>query len=193
MTVLTLNVEPLAITEEQFYELCRANRDLRLERTAAGEVIIMPPTGSETGIRSGEVFGQLWSWNHKSDLGYVFDSSTGFRLPNGANRSPDSAWIAQARWAALLPAQKRRFAPICPDFVIELCSPSDEIADVQDKMQEYVANGTRLGFLIYPKDRRVEIYQPDEEPEILIDPRRVSGEPVLPGFWLDLVRVFKDY
>jgi len=193
MTVLTLNIDPLTITEEQFYELCRANRDLRLERTATGELIIMPPTGGETGIRNTSIIGQLWWWNEKHNLGQVFDSSTGFRLPNGADRSPDASWILQARWDRLTSVQKRRFAPICPDFVIELCSPTDELETVQKKMQEYLANGIQLGWLLDPTTRRVEIYRPEEEIEILINPKMVSGEPVLPGFQLDLSRVFKNY
>ena len=193
MTVLTLNIDSLTITEEQFYELCRANRDLRLERTATGELIIMPPTGGETGIRNTSIIGQLWWWNEKHNLGQVFDSSTGFRLPNGADRSPDASWILQARWNALTPVQKRKFAPICPDFVIELCSPTDELEIVQKKMQEYLANGIQLGWLLDPTTRRVEIYRPDEELEILINPKTVSGEPLLPGFQLDLSRVFKNY
>ena len=193
ITVLTLNVEPLTMTEEQFYELCRANRELRLERSPRGALIIMAPAGSETGARNASIVGQLWLWNEQNHLGVIFDSSTGFRLPNGANRSPDAAWIAQARWDALLPAQKRRFAPICPDFVIELRSPTDDLKPIQEKMHEYIANGAGLGWLLDPIARRVEIYQPDEEVETLINPKTLSGEPILPNFHLDVSRVFKQY
>jgi len=190
MTVLTLNVEPLAITEEQFYELCRTNRDLRLERTAAGEVIIMPPAGSETGACNGSISAQLWLWNERSGLGLTFDSSTGFKLPNGATRSPDAAWIMQVRWNVLTAYQKRGFAPLCPDFVLELCSPSDEIEVVRAKMREYIANGARLGWLLDPQTRMAEIYEPGEAVETLYNPTSLSGDPVLPGFVLDLSRVF---
>ncbi|GAB4188214.1 MAG: Uma2 family endonuclease [Coleofasciculaceae cyanobacterium] len=193
MTTLALNLRPiLELTDEQFYQLCQANRDLRLERTAKGELIIMPPTGSETGGRNASLTAQIWLWNQQTRLGKSFDSSTGFKLPNGANRSPDAAWVRRERWDALTPEQKRGFAPLCPDFVVELCSPSDDLEDVQQKMQEYLANGIRLGWLIDPKTRRVEIYRPDGEVEILDNPATLSGETVLPGFVLDLQPVFED-
>jgi Uma2 family endonuclease len=193
MTTLALNLRPiLELTDEQFYQLCQANRDLRLERTAKGELIIMPPTGSETGGRNASLTAQIWLWNQQTHLGKSFDSSTGFKLPNGANRSPDAAWVRRERWDALTPEQKRGFAPLCPDFVVELCSPSDDLEDVQQKMQEYLANGIRLGWLIDPKTRRVEIYRPDGEVEILDNPATLSGETVLPGFVLDLQPVFED-
>ena len=193
MTTLTLNLQSLIeITDEQFYQLCQANRDLKFERTAKGEILIMPPTGSETGGRNAGLTAQLWLWNQQTRLGKSFDSSTGFRLPNSADRSPDAAWVRRDRWDALTAIQKRKFAPICPDFVVELCSPNDDIEDVQAKMQEYLANGIRLGWLIDPETRRVEIYRPHQPVEILHNPATISGEEVLPGFVLDLQPIFED-
>jgi len=193
MTTLTLNLRSLLeITDEQFYQLCQANRDLKFERTAKGEILIMPPTGSETGGRNAGLTAQLWLWNQQTRLGKSFDSSTGFRLPNGADRSPDAAWVRRDRWDALTAVQKRKFAPICPDFVVELCSPNDDIEDVQAKMQEYLANGIRLGWLIDPETRRIEIYRPNQPVEILHNPATISGEDVLPGFILDLQPIFED-
>jgi Uma2 family endonuclease len=193
MTTLTLNLQSLLeITDEQFYQLCQANRDLKFERTAKGEILIMPPTGSETGGRNAGLTAQLWLWNQQTRLGKSFDSSTGFRLPNGADRSPDAAWVRRDRWDALTAVQKRKFAPICPDFVVELCSPNDDIEDVQAKMQEYLANGIRLGWLIDPETRRIEIYRPNQAVEILHNPATISGEDVLPGFILDLQPIFED-
>jgi Uma2 family endonuclease len=192
MTTLVLNVEPLAVTSDEFYQLCQANQDLRLERTAKGELVIMPPAGSETGLRNANVSGQLWFWNEHTRLGETFDSSAGFHLPNGADRSPDAAWIKRERWQALTPAERRGFAPICPDFVVELRSPTDKLQDIQAKMQEYIDNGAQLGWLIDPELRRVEIYEPGEEVEVLLSPDFVSGEPLLPGFRLELRRIFGD-
>lgn len=193
MTTLTLNLQSLLeITDEQFYQLCQANRDLKFERTAKGEILIMPPTGSETGGRNAGLTAQLWLWNQQTRLGKSFDSSTGFRLPNGADRSPDAAWVRRDRWDALTAVQKRKFAPICPDFVVELCSPNDDLEDVQAKMREYLANGIRLGWLIDPETRRIEIYRPNQAVEILHNPATISGEDVLPGFILDLQPIFED-
>ena len=193
MTTLTLNLQSLMeITDEQFYQLCHANRDLKFERTAKGEILVMAPTGSETGGRNAGLTAQLWFWNQQTRLGKSFDSSTGFRLPNGADRSPDAAWVRRDRWDALTAAQKRKFAPICPDFVVELCSPNDDIEDVQAKMSEYLANGIRLGWLIDPETRRIEIYRSSQPVEILHNPATISGEDVLPGFILDLQPIFED-
>lgn len=190
MTVMIPNLRPLIITDEKFWELCIANPELRLERTAEGEVIIMPPAFSDTGARNSEVTGQLWLWNRKTGLGKVFDSSAGFVLPNGAIRSPDSAWIRLARWDALTRQEQSRFAPICPDFVVELRSRSDELADVREKMAEYMRNGARLGWLIDPQEQQVYIYQPGRALEVLDEPETVSGDPVLPGFVLELGGIF---
>ncbi len=193
MNSLTLNLPPvLKLTDEQFEQLAAANSDLGLELTAKGELIIMPPTGGETGDRNFELDGQLWLWNRQNSLGKAFDSSTGFRLPSGATRSPDVAWIEIERWEALTPAQKKRFLPLCPDFAVELVSETDEVEDVRQKMQEYLQNGLRLGWLINPKLKQVEIYRPNREVELLKYPTTLSGEDILPGFVLDLEPIFQD-
>ena len=186
MDALTLQL-PIStkLSDDQFYELCLANRDLRIERTANGELILMPPTGGETGIRNSSINAQLWTWNQQSKLGITFDSSVGFKLPSGADRSPDASWIQMARWNALTPEQKEKFPPICPDFVIELRSFTDRLLSLQRKMQEYMDNGARLGWLINRKGRQVEIYRP-QGTEILQDPSKLSGENVLSGFELQL-------
>jgi len=187
MTPLILNnPETAPITDEQFYQICIANRELKLERTAKGDLIIMPPTGGGTGKRNSDINLDLGLWNRQTQLGVVFDSSTCFQLPNGAKFSPDVAWIPLAKWESLTPEQQEKFPPICPDFVIELRSPSDPLKPLQEKMQEYINNGTRLGWLINRKNRQVEIYRPGREKEILDNPTTLSGEDVLPGFVLDL-------
>jgi Uma2 family endonuclease len=189
---VTLQLPPvLKLTDEQFEQLAAANRDLQLEVTAKGELIIMPPTGGETGNRNFDLSGQLWFWNRQNRLGKAFDSSTGFRLPNGATRSPDASWVKIERWDALTQAQKKKFLPLCPDFAVELVSESDELEDTQEKMQEYIANGLRLGWLINPKDKQVEIYRPNQKVEILQSPSTLQGEDVLPGFVLDLQPIFE--
>ena len=189
MSALTLCLPP-RLSERRFLQICQANPELHLERTANGELIIMSPTGSETGLRNTQLTGQLWWWNEQQNLGEVFDSSTGFRLPNGADRSPDASWVAKDRWLALTPAQRRRFAPLCPDFVAELRSPSDDLAPLQAKMREYLANGARLGWLIDTGIQRVEIYRPEQPVEVLERPESLSGEEVLPGFVLRLERIW---
>ncbi|HBB31811.1 MAG TPA: hypothetical protein DDZ80_27160 [Cyanobacteria bacterium UBA8803] len=182
----------LHITPEQFELLAAANRDLRLERTAAGELIVNPPTGGESGKRNLSISTQLGNWfETHEDLGEAFDSSTGFRLPNGADRSPDASWIRRERWEALTPQQRKGFVPLCPDFVVELRSESDSLSKLQAKMREYIDNGARLGWLIDPQHRRVEIYRPGTEVEVLENPTELSGEDVLPGFVLNLRRVWR--
>ncbi|MBH8563185.1 Uma2 family endonuclease [Nostoc sp. CENA67] len=178
----------LIVTHEQFIELVLANRDLQLERTATGELIVMPPTGSDTGKRNFDIAGQLWLWNRQNKLGVAFDSSTGFYLPNGSDRSPDVAWIRQDRWDALSKEQQEAFAPICPDFVLELRSKNDSIEKLRAKMREYIDNGARLGWLIDQKNKQVEIYRPNQDVEVLNNPVSLSGEDVLPGFVLDLTK-----
>ena len=182
----------LRLTHEQFCEMVQANPDLRIEQTADGTVIVMPPTGSEGGNRNAELTGDFVVWNRRMKLGKVFDSSTGFRLPNGATRSPNVAWIPNERWAAIAPDQRKRFAPICPDFVLELASESDDVETLREKMQEYLENGSRLGWLIIPSERRVEIYQPNQEAKRLDFDQVISGEDVLPGLNLDLRTVLDD-
>ncbi|NMG60749.1 Uma2 family endonuclease [Geitlerinema sp. P-1104] len=181
----------LQVTPEQFIPLAAANPNLRLERNANGELIVMPPTGGESGQRNFSLIGQLAAWvaSHP-DLGEGFDSSTGFLLPNGAIRSPDVAWVRRHRWESLTPEQRRGFPPLCPDFVIELGSASDDLAPLQAKMQEYVSQGTELGWLINPQQRQVEWYSADSEMEVLNHPLELSGEPVLPGFRLQLSRIW---
>jgi Uma2 family endonuclease len=174
------------LSDEQFWQLCQNNRDWKFERTASGELVIMAPTGGETGNRNIEIAYQVQGWSRQNNLGKAFDSSTGFKLPNGANRSPDASWITIERWEALTQEQRRKFLPLCPDFVVELCSPSDSLAKTQEKMREYIANGTRLGWLIYPETKGVEIYRPGRDVEVLDNPATLSGENILPGFILDL-------
>ncbi len=178
------------VSQEQFQELAQVNRDLRLERTACGELIIMPPTGSDTGNRNLDIEGQIWLWNRQTKLGKAFNSSTGFHLPNGANRSPDAAWVKLERWEILTPQEREGFAPICPDLVVELKSPSDNIETLRAKMREYMENGARLGWLIDRKTRKVEVYRLGQNVEILENPTTLSGENVLPGFVLDLTEVW---
>lgn len=181
----------LLVTQEQFAALAAANRDLRLERTAQGELIVNPPTGWETGERNRSLTGQLDRWYEEHvDLGEAFDSSTGFILPNGATRSPDASWVSRERWQALTPEQTGTFANICPDFVVELRSSSDTLKSLQEKMREYIDNGAKLGWLIDPQHRRVEIYRPGLDVEVLENPAEVSGEVVFPGFVLNLRRLW---
>ncbi|MBD1215452.1 MAG: Uma2 family endonuclease [Dolichospermum circinale Clear-D4] len=181
----------LKISHEQFLDLALANRDLQLERNATGELIIMPPTGSYTGKINFDIAGQLWFWNRQTKLGEAFDSSTGFHLPNGSDRSPDAAWIKQEKWDTLSLEQKESFAPICPDFVLELRSKTDSLEKLQSKMREYIENGASLGWLIDQKNQRVEIYRPGKDVEILEHPTSLSGEDILPGFILDLTELWK--
>ncbi|MFB2937024.1 Uma2 family endonuclease [Aerosakkonemataceae cyanobacterium BLCC-F154] len=191
MNTVKLNLNPvIQLSGEQFYQLCRENPDLKLERNAKGELIIMPPTGGETGRKNANLNLQIGLWNQESQLGEVFDSSTGFTLPNKADRSPDVSWVEKSRWEALTPEQKEKFIPLCPDFLIELLSPSDNLKLAQEKMQEYIENGCRLGLLINRKSRQVEIYRSHQQTEILNSPDTVSCEEVLPGFVLNLQKIW---
>ncbi len=188
---LTVNFPAIVqMTPTQFSEFCQANPDLRIERTAVGQVIIMSPTFSDTGNRSGKAFQQLANWADQDGSGETFDSSTGFTLANGATRSPDASWIRGDRWNALTEEQKASFAPICPDFVIELRSSSDSLSSLQDKMQEYLNNGASLGFLIDRKHRKVYRYRLNQAPEILDNPEGVGGDPELPGFVLQMAKIW---
>ncbi|MFN7567579.1 MAG: Uma2 family endonuclease [Microcystis sp.] len=190
MTVVEIKFESWQLSDEQFFQLCQDNRDLRLERNPKGDLIIMPPTGGETGNSNAGITAQLWLWNNLHKLGVVFDSSTGFKLPNGADRSPDAAWIPLEKWQALTPQQKERFLPLSPDFVIELMSPSDSLETARKKMQEYLDNGTRLGWLINRKTREVEIYRQGQAVEIFTNPESLSGENILPEFSLNLTLIW---
>ncbi|MEM7717026.1 MAG: Uma2 family endonuclease [Cyanobacteria bacterium P01_A01_bin.68] len=192
MTALTLQIPPnLKFTDEEFEQIVAFNQELRLELTASGELIIMSPTGGETGNRNFDLIGQIWFWNRKYGLGKAFDSSTGFKLPNGATRSPDASWVKIERWEALSAEQRKRYLPLCPDFAVELVSESDDVEDTRKKMLEYIENGLRLGWLINPQDKQTEIYRPNQEVEILQSPTSLSGEDVLPEFTLDLQTIFE--
>jgi Uma2 family endonuclease len=191
MTALVVNLRPtIDLTDEQFFQLCQHNPELRFERTATGELIIMSPTGGETGKRNFSLTTQLGVWAERDGSGVGFDSSTGFKLPNGANRSPDAAWILKDRWNALTPEQKSKFPPIAPDFVIELRSKTDSLETLEAKMQEYMENGVQLGWLLDPQMPQAKIYRPGRSVETVLSPATLSGEDVLPGFVLDVNRVF---
>jgi Uma2 family endonuclease len=181
----------IELTGEQFFQLCRNNPDLKFERSAQGELVIMPPTGGETGRRNLKISQQLGVWTDQDATGVAFDSSTCFRLSNGADRSPDASWIQTARWDSLTPEQKEKFPPICPDFVIELMSPSDSLTATQAKMQEYRDNGAKLGWLLNRKDQQVEIYRPHQPVERLQQPDCLSGAALLPGFVLNLAAIWQ--
>ena len=183
---MKLSVRAIKLTDEQFAQLCQENPELRLELTAERELVIMPPTGSETGLRNGRITYLLVAWADKDGTGISFDSSTGFTLPNGAIRSPDASWVKREKWEALTKDQREGFAPLCPDFVIELRSRTDLLSDLHAKLQEYIDNGARLGWLIDPLDKRVYVYRPDQPIEVRDDPVSVSGDPVLPGFELQM-------
>ena len=189
MTALILNLHPaIELTDEQFFQLCQNNRDLRLERTAEGELIIRPPTGWKSGNQNSRLTQRLGNWTEADGTGLAFDSSTGFKLPNGANRSPDASWVTNERLEALNP-DPTRFLPMAPDFVVELRSATDNLKTVQQKMQEYLENSVRLGWLIDPQNQRVEVYRQGRDVEVLQSPTTLSGEDVLPGFVLDLTQI----
>jgi Uma2 family endonuclease len=187
MTAVIINLESIAhLTRENFYDLCIANPDIQLERTAAGELIVMAPVGGESGNNEAELMTDLANWNRQTRLGKVFSSSTIFSLPNGADRSPDAAWVKLEKWEALTPQQRIGFPPLCPDFVIELRSATDRIKPLQAKLQEYLENGMQLGWLINPQNQQVEIYRPGCLVEIHTMPVTLSGEDLLPGFTLEI-------
>ncbi|MBI3246622.1 MAG: Uma2 family endonuclease [Deltaproteobacteria bacterium] len=179
-----VNLKVTWLTDEQFEHLCAENPELRLELTAQGELIGMPSTGSETGWSDSEINAALNTWAKKDGTGLTFGSSTGFTLPNGAKRSPDASWVRRERWSTLTKEQRRKFAPLCPDFVLELCSPTDSLPMLQEKMQEYLDNGARLGWLLDPLERRVHVYQPGQLVLVLDDPETIDGDPILPDFVL---------
>jgi Uma2 family endonuclease len=188
---LVLRTRPaLDLSEDQFYELCQINRDLRIERNAEAELLIMSPTGGETSDREAEITMQLRIWAKRDGKGTAYSSSGGFLLPNGAVRSPDAAWMPRARLEQIPAAQRRQFIPACPDFVLELRSPSDRLPILQAKMEEYRVNGARLGWLLDPDSRAVYVYRPDAPVERLDNPETVAGDPVLPGFVLNLREIW---
>jgi Uma2 family endonuclease len=181
-----LNLDTVNLTDEQFYQLCQKNQDLQFELTSTGELIIMPPVGGESGNREAEFIIDLGIWNRQTKLGYTFSSSTIFKLPNGADRSPDAAWIKKERWEALTPEQKRKFPPIAPDFVIELRSATDSLETLRQKMQEYMDAGVKLAWLINPQQQQVEIYRLGKDVELRNLPTELLDEDILPGFSLSL-------
>jgi Uma2 family endonuclease len=185
---LVLHFSPLLkkLGEDGFFEFCMLNKDLRIELTSAGDLIIMSPTGGKTGIRNFELTGSFWTWTKKDGTGKGFDSSTLFTLPNGAKRSPDLAWVRNERWNQLSEKEQEQFPPLCPDFVVELRSASDSLKVLQDKMQEYIENGAQLGWLIDPFEKKVYVYRPHSAIEVLDNPQAISGDPLLRGFTLDL-------
>ncbi|NCJ05133.1 Uma2 family endonuclease [Synechococcales cyanobacterium C] len=185
-SMLKVNIDPLQLTDEQFYQLCIHNPDLNIERNRQGVLIFMPPVGGESGNREIELGIDIGLWNRQTGLGKVFSSSTIFRLPIGSSRSPDVAWIENSRWQALAPEQRQKFPPIAPDFVIELRSRTDDLPTLQDKMQEYIDSGVRLAWLVDPQLQQVEIYRPGQAPEPRPLPTELSDETVLPGFTLHL-------
>ena len=183
---IILNLKFVNLSDEQFYQLCHNNDDWRIEQTAAGELIIMPPIGAISGNRESDLNGFVWLWNRQTKLGKVFSSSTIFTLPKGGKRSPDVAWIANERWDVLLREEQEKFATISPDFMIELRSRNDSLSQRQAKMQEYLDSGLRLGWLIDPISQQVAIYRQNQEVEMVSLPTTLSGESVLPGFTLEL-------
>jgi Uma2 family endonuclease len=185
---LRLDLKQVALTDEQFYQLCISNPDFNIERNAQGVLIVMPPVGGESGKREADFIIDLGIWNRHTNLGEVFSSSTVFKLPQGGDRSPDAAWIELSRWQALTLEQRQKFPPIAPDFVIELRSRTDALDSLQEKMQEYMACGVRLGWLFNPRDQQVEIYRQGQAKEVRSLPATLSGEAVLPGFELQVTR-----
>ena len=189
---LELHMAPVIdMSREQFFQFCQLNQDVRIERNAEGSIAVMTPAGGETGARGLLLAAALYRWAEEDGTGVAFDSSTGFELPDGAVRAPDAAWVLRDRLARLSPEDKKRFLPLCPDFVVELLSPSDSLAAARRKMEEYRANGARLGWLIDPARRQVAVYRGDGSLEERTEPDVVTGETVLPGFSLDLAAVWK--
>jgi Uma2 family endonuclease len=188
--VLRFSPRMKQMSEHEFYEFCQLNRDLRLELTSEGDLIIMPPTGSKTGIRNSRLNLRLAGWAEKDGTGQSFDSSAGFMLPNSAKRSPDFAWVSNERWNALTEEEQEEFAPLCPDFVVELRSRTDILANIQRKMDEYMANGAQLGWLIDPLERKVHVYRLSAPVEELDNPQTISGEPLLGGLSLNLQEIW---
>ena len=200
---LVLNLGALELTDEQLLAISTANGDLQIELTADGELVIMPPTGEPSGWKENELAFQVTLWTRQAGTGLVFGAAAGFRLPNGAVRAPGVSWILRERWDAWLSTQthsneereegeegKDSFPNLCPDFVLELRSPSDTLASVQRKLEEYMVNGTRLGWLIDPLRRQAHIYRPGQDAEVLDEPESLAGDPVLPGFVLNLAEIW---
>lgn len=190
--LFTLRVPPDAVwDDEQFFLFCQANREVRIERSAEGDLIIRALSGGAKGWMNAGLLASLYAWAKLDETGLVFGSSAGFRFPNGAVRSPDAAWVRRERLAGLMRRQWQRFLPLCPDFVIELRSPSDPLPPLQGKMEEYVAQGALLGWLIDPERQVVEVYRPNLPPTILDQPTLIGGDPDLPGFSLNLIPIWQ--
>ncbi|HXT21417.1 MAG TPA: Uma2 family endonuclease [Thermoanaerobaculia bacterium] len=188
---LSLEVgKALRLTDDELFELCARNSELRIERTAQGDLIVMTPAAPESSHRSLAIAAALYDWARRDGTGLAFDSSGGFILPNGAMRAPDASWVRRDRLAGLSAETKKRFLPLCPDFVVEIRSPSDSLAVQQEKLQEYLDSGARLGWLVDPDARRLHVDRPDRPVEVLEDPRSITGDPELPGFTLDLEAVW---
>jgi Uma2 family endonuclease len=185
---LKVNLKQVALTDEQFYQLCISNPELNIERDATGALIVMAPVGGDSGNREADYIIDLGIWNRQTNLGKVFSSSTVFKLPNGGSRSPDAAWVELSRWQSLTPEQRQKFPPIAPDFVIELRSRTDDLLPLQSKMQEYLDSGVKLGWLFNPQDQQVEIYRLGQVKEVCDLPTQLSGEGALPGFSLQVDR-----
>lgn len=187
----SLTIHALKLKDADFERIVRANPDWNFEQTAEGELIVVSPTGGTSGSKNLTLSRQFGNWVEENlDLGEGFDSSTLFTLPSGAKRSPDASWVSRERWDALTQQQQDGYPPLCPDFVVELRSPTDILSELQAKMREYIDNGCRLGWLINPQDRTVEIYRLGQTVAVLQSPTSLSGEDVLPGFVLDLQRIF---
>ena len=186
-SMMEADVTPFTdMTEDQFFVFCQRTHDVRIERNAEGEILIMPPAGGATGNRNADLTTQLYLWTKRDGTGIAFDSSIGFHLPNTAILSPDASWVLRWRYDELTNREQERFLPLCPDFAIELKSPSDRLPVLKKKMEEYIDNGMKLGWLIAPEQKTVYIYRPRISVEILENPNTVSADPVLPGFVLDL-------
>lgn len=191
---LSLQVsDSLRLSDEELFELCVRNPELRIERTAEGDLLVMTPAGGATDYRNTEIVAALLMWAKHDGTGVAFGPSAGFLLPNGAMRSPDAAWVPRSRLAPLSDEAREKFLPLCPDFVVELRSPSDRLADLQAKMEEYRDNGARLGWLIDPQERRIHVYRPPHPVEDLENPSRIAGDPELPGFVLDLTPIWQGW
>ena len=186
METITLNLKTVDLSDEQFYRLCRENEHWKLERTPEGELIIMSPVGGVSGYREADFIIDLGNWNRQNQAGKVFSSSTIFRLPNGGDRSPDAAWVSLEKWNSLSVEEQERFPPICPDFIIELRSRTDQLEPLQRKMQEYLNSGLKLGWLINPQNQTLEVYRPQKDVEVISLPAILSGEDILVGFKLSL-------
>ena len=187
---LELQMSLWEMNADSFFDFCQLNSHLRIERNATGKLIIMSLAGSETGNRNSKLIQQLANWTDRDGTGIGFDSSAGFILPSGATRSPDASWIELTKWNTLSDEQKTKFAPICPDFVAELRSPSDSLSVLKNKMQKYIDNGVSIGWLIDRPNRQVYIYTSDKDVQCLNNPQTISGDPFLPGFVLDLTKIW---